>query len=706
MPPQMGPPPMAEPEPSPLPAIDDIDDLKPIYPRWAYDRVTQEVKKEPKPSRAYMDAAVTDDQLRHSALVNRFAEDLRTYRMMDRTIFEDLKRDDLEMFVSASPAIQVHKIANMVSNIEHVVQFAYRTEKESESAQRLENAAYHILEQADLHHRMGGNASLKWEWVFSHLVYGRIVTRVLPDSSDPDFPWDIRSFDPSQCFPTYGGKKGLIRMSLVYNESVDRILQMYGDDPDVNKKVLKKYTDKESDKLDLNHVGEVRECWTPWHRWLEFDGEDILPVTEHGIGRVPFVTTVGPGEMGSATMPGGMSQTRLEISSLMPLAEHPGADVDLTQKGLSFFHHQRPALRQQAAVMSIQMTAAKQRLNPPMEKRTPYEDPGQPVSMATGDTNFTRQGEEIRPLLSQANAVDMGVVLSSLDKELQKGGLPDHLFGATEGSNVSGFAVESMIAAAKDRLQPTITDLEIHSEDVLDLCFYLFRNMGHIFVDDAEGKLRFPAKGRGTEMGGSGQGPARPDYNSMMAMLMQQTQGMPPDIGAWQAMGMDESGIQETEDKYNYINREDILAVGTRPEVKLQSVHLQNMTMLANVASMLIDKKIWSRERAMDEFNIKNPNQEFDRILKEDAMTNPKMLELVMFPEALYNSGNMSGFLAYFASVIAPILMQMQMGGAPPGASPSQPGGPQTIQGDSQPMMGQGPGSPSGPGNAGPPGVM
>jgi hypothetical protein len=547
------------------------------------------------------------------------------------------------------------------------------------------------MQEANLAHRRAGNTDLKWDLVFSDLVYGRMYTRVLPDPTDPEMLCEIRTFDPATVFPVFGGKRGLIRVSCVYNQTVDQILQTYGDQPGVNKKILKKFTEAETGKVELNYVGQVREYWDEWYRWIEFDGEEIIPVTDHNIGRIPWAVTIAPGQMGNAQMPDGGGTTALERHSLLPYADQVGADIDLTQKGLSFFHHQRPALAQQAAILSIQMTAAKQRLNPPMAKKSPYPDPGDQISMTTGDTNYLRPGEEVAPLLPSGSAVDVGVVLSATDKELQKAGLPDHVFGAMEGSNVSGFAVESMIAAAKDQIQPYITDLETHIADILDLVFYHFRNMGHLFTDDDQGRWYIPENGRGKVLS-MGNGPSRPEFQQMMQMLMQMSGGLPPDLTAWQAMGMDESTIPQAEPEDIYLTREDVIAIGTRPEVKLRSVHLQNMTMLANVAAMLIDKKIWSRGRAMDEFNIKNPREEWNRILAEDAQVHPKMMELVMFPEALYNSGNMSAFMAYFSAVIAPILMQMQMGAAPPGgAGPEQTGGPSTVQGDSQPMMGQGP---------------
>lgn len=689
------------PPPPPMP-MEEPDDLKPIYPFHLTDRVTKELKKPRKPSQAFVDAAILDDQSRYQGLIERFREDLRTYRMHDRTVFDDLAIDDMEMFVSAEPAIQTHKVCNMISAIDHVIQFYPGSQPMELSAQRLENAAYHILDRANIAHRLAGNNDMKWDLLYSSMVFGRMVTRVLPDPTDPDMLVDIQVYDPATVFPTFGGKKGLVRVSSIYMASLDKIIQLYGDDDKVNKKLIKKYTNEE-DKLNLGFTGEVREYWDEWYRYVEFDGEEVLKLTEHSIGRVPWVYTVGAGQMGSANMPGGGGTTAIELSTMTPL-QSLGADMDLTQKGLSFFHHIRPALRQQAAILGITMTRVKQDLNPPVAKVSPYPK-SKNVSMKTGDTNWLLPGEEIVPLLARGNPVDTGALLSTLDGQIQKGGLPNQLFGAMDGSNISGFAMESMVTAAKDRVQPLITDLEFHLEEILDLCFYHFRNMGHIFVDDMQGRWYIPKHGRDNKPA-LGTGPKRPEMQEVMGMLMQMTGGM-PDLGAWHTQGLDNSQIEDPEDEDGYLTREDVINVGTRPEIKLRSMHAQNMTSMANVAAMLIDKKIWSRGTAMDEFNVKNPQDEWQKILAEDAQTHPKMMELVMFPEALFRSGDMSGFLAYYATVIAPILMQMQMGGMDPtmggGPPPPGPGGPQTAQGDSQPMVGQSQQSLTGPGNAGSP---
>lgn len=700
-----GPAPAAAPLPPepvlPPEMVDEPDDLAPIYPAWLIDRNPRsetfgQVKPPKKPSPEFCRDAVATDERRHQSLIDRFREDLRTYRLMDESMFEDLDPNDVELYTSAEPAFQVEKLANMISGIDHIIQFPSKNQDEETGAQTLENFAYHFLEEVDTHHRAGGNAAYKWDLAFYRAVYGRMVTRVLPDPTDPDFPWDVRLYDPATVFPVFGTKRGIVRVSCVYSETLDKVLQTYGDDPDVHERLLKKYTDEDG-SVQLDRVGTVREYWDVWYRWAEFDGEEILPVTPHEMGRVPFIYTVGTGEPGNANLPTTTSFTMRERMAGLTMGDKVG-DPNLAQKGLSFFHHLKPALKQEAAVFSILMTSAKQALAPPIGVESPYEDPPEAVDMSTSATNKFRPGEKVVPLLSGTRPTDIGPLISALREQRVKGGLPDQMFGALEGSNVSGFAVESLIAAAKDRIQPVISDMEYHLGAVIELALYHYRNVGHLLVDNLEGIYRIPTQGR--QMPAQPDpGPTRPQFDQIGQMLMQMANGMPVDFAAgWNTAGFNNAEAPDKPHDDLALTRDLILRIGTRPEVKLHSIALQNMTALANVASMLIERKVWSRTKAMEELNVRNPQEEWKRILAEDAQTNPRMLELVEFPQALYDSGNISGFLAYFATVVLPQLMGMM---APPeggGGEGPMPEGPQTVQGASQPMMGASPGRPANPG--------
>jgi len=702
----MGPPP---PPPSPEELVMGmVDDLMPIYPKWIKFGANGTPTNIRKPSVAQCQSAITSDEMKFQRLVQRFLDDLRFYRKENSTIFDSLDPTDIELFTSTEASIQVDKVANMIHAIETQVQWAWSTEEEEEYAQIMEDWAKFFEETINQYHRFGGNADLKWDMAFSRLVYGRIVSRVLPDTADPDFPWDYRLYDPATVFPTFGTKRGLVRVSCVYEETLDRVLQTFDtDDRNLDAAFRKHYAKREID-ADLNHIGTLKEYWDPWYRYVEFDGVTVLPVTAHELGYVPFIYTVGTGELGNA----GTPDRKKEYTAREILAGHTGfgEQADMVHKGLSFFHHMKPVIRQEESVMSLSMTSLKQSLEPPVWIESAYEGPAQEIDFRSGASNKGRPGERVTPLLANTKSTDMGPVLTNLREQRVKGMLPDQVFGASEGSNVSGFAVESLIAAAKDRIQPVITDIELHLAEIIDMAARQYRDVGHLIVDDIGGAYPIPVQRRHYEASAAtNPGVQSPPLGQLAQMMGVSFPGS--EIPAAFDIGMRDVNIPAEQEKAPSLTRDIILAIGSRPKVRLHSIALQNMTAMVNVASMAVREKIWSRSHAMEEMNVPNPQLMWKQILSEDAQTNPKMLELVLFPQALLQSGNIDAYMAYIATVIIPQMMQAQMAmmggpGGGMGAPGEGGGGPETFQGASQPMVDQGPGSPSGPGNGGFAGMM
>jgi hypothetical protein len=169
----------------------------------------------------------------------------------------------------------------------------------------------------------------------------------------------------------------------------------------------------------------------------------------------------------------------------------------------------------------------------------------------------------------------------------------------------------------------------------------------------------------------------------------------------------------EIQDDYPEVvlSRSMVKLVGARPEVTMVNIGLQSKTVLANYLKLLQDGKFISRLTAMEEVpEVDRPDHEWTRIKSEDAQTHPKMLELVEFPRSLWESGDLDGFLAYFATVWMPAMAQAMgpaaappgdqsatmpaSGGVPPFPGAQPPSGPQAPQGASMAQIpGMAPGS-------------
>ena len=263
------------------------------------------------------------------------------------------------------------------------------------------------------------------------------------------------------------------------------------------------------------------------------------------------------------------------------------------------------------------------------------------------------------------------------------------VFGNVEQSNVSGFASDTLIAAAKDRIQPYYDLCTDTIADVLELKNVLFRDHGHAYVGPT-GELAVPVRSRRVE-GRSGE--PMPSFANDIFAGNDLEELLAP--GAPMARSIT-GGAELVEDHPEVVlTREMVRLVGARPEVTMINIGLQSKTVLANYLKLLQDGKMISRRTAMENVpEVDRPDHEWEEIKSEDAQTHPKMLELVEFPRSLWKRGDTDGFLAYIATVWMPAVMQM-MGPQPGAAPPGGPGG----------TMGAAPGgAPPFPGSPGPSG--
>lgn len=704
----MGPPPQ-------LPPMDlepYLEELKPLYPAWQLDKDGKNILAKKKPSDGYIDAAIESDHRRHADLVNRMLEDIEWFRNEQADVFEDYDQSDIEEFRIADVPTAVQKICNMVHAIDEIYEWAYCNQQEMEDSQLLEDFSRWIVEQLTIQYAMTGSTLLKWDWTWYLLVYGRIVTRVLPAIEDKDFPWDVTHLDPATVFPYWSNTKmGMERCSLIYNGTVDEAIHRFGHlTKGFTKKVLSKHKDDEG-RPQLDHVGEFREYYDGWYRRVTFDGITCLPTTAHELGYVPIVYTVGPGEAGAAIAPATRRANRMDVRDGV-LVGSTLEPKDLASKGVCFWHHLKPTLKQTERVLSLAMTTAKQRINPPIGIESPYDGPVKEVDFRTGAATKLRPGEKFVPLLNGVQPADLSILLAKLKEDLSKGSLPDAVFGTIDHSNVSGFAANSMTAAAKDMVLPVMRTIETHLASVIDMMLRQYRDVGHL----ARPEMPVSSYGRYTSgVYGSGSGMPQPQAQMLVQMVQALGQGDPSGMAAAFNSPALSSGMPDRQPEPRVVTRDTIIRMGSRPKVTLESLALQDKTAIANFVQMVTEAKLMSRHRGMSELLIKNPEKEWQQIISEDAQTSPKMLELVTFPDMLWRNGDVGRFIAYFATTVWPQLMQIMMtGGLPPGGDPAAgaadptqppaPSSPQTVQGSSQPMVNQGPGPGSGPqGPVGPP---
>jgi hypothetical protein len=665
----------------------EVDDLEPVYPSWVYrtDKETGErvVSPPKKPTAAQWNSWIAADEMLWGDTVARFDKDLASFRGKANAVFHDFDPAKDTDYPSTEWAVQTTKLATMIGTTPPRVRHRGRTKAEDKAAQDLEDADLWFLERWKQLHAAQGGGPLLQDMAFSAGQFGRIIAQCFCDPTDPDFPWLPALMDPRTCYPFFGDKHGLVRMTRKFTDTLGRVIDVF--DPDGSEKLLKKWckgNKKDVNDLDLTQEVQVSDCTNRWYRFVTVDGIVVLDAA-HRYGRVPYVVRLAPGEFGG----GDAIPTSTGRYSVMDVRQGFGTMTAsnsraMSERGVAFMHHVRPALRIREAVGSLAMTKLRQDVNPPLITTSPYPGIPSPVAMYAGGHTKRRPGEVTTPVLTNIPPSDFGAVMAMNSREVANGVLPDMVFGNVEQSNVSGFGVDTLTAAAKDRVQPYY-DLVCDSlADMLELKNLEFFNDGHAYVG-FDGELVVPVRSRSV----SGSRPMGP-MPSWATQIMQNE-----DMEALMAPGFASAkqitgGEGMEEDPPEVVLSRDVLKkVGFRPKVTMVNIGLQSKTVMANYLKLLNDGKFIARQTGMEELpEVDRPDVEWDRILAEDAQTHPKMLELVEFPRALWNRGDVDGFLAYLATVLMPALMQAMgppqapPGAAPPGGGPPALGGGDTMQ--------------------------
>ena len=184
------------------------------------------------------------------------------------------------------------------------------------------------------------------------------------------------------------------------------------------------------------------------------------------------------------------------------------------------------------------MTSLEQAVNPAVLETSPYPEPPAALDQGPGGRNYRRQGETTTPIVPSPAPMQSQQILSVLNAEIAKGLLPNVIFGQTEGSNITGFASDSLMAAAKDRIQPYFSGTEQHLADAISLATRLFYNHGHLAEGLVDGELVIPRQNRtGEFVGGMKPAPAPPWAMGIVQKMMEAIQrpggllGPPPPTG-------------------------------------------------------------------------------------------------------------------------------------------------------------------------------
>lgn len=630
----------------------------------------------PLPSPEEMVVMALQDQDYYRLLISRFNKDLKLYRQKHPLNVPPLFNRMKEVaWREATVSNVVNKLANMLSAVDWQHEVPFKNEESKNNSQIVENwFDYCRMCEEETYAIKGGDASLQWDEFWYFLVYGRAIARILPDYDDPEHPFNEDLLSPATCYPRYGdSKEGMIRLTRIYESSVIDVLGTYGK---WNAKKGRNLEEAIRDSIGYginsigeayNQTGRLIEYWDPWNRGVIW--RDVVVLHDsHELGVIPFVHVVARGEPRSVVTPEGFNDYEPDENGNVPMSMH--SREDLTEKGVAVFHHIVNTNRLTEILYTLLLTEA---LKGPNPATVTYSTPQlmniatPPIDTSAGAANQRILNQQrVEAIPTSPRPTDTSPVLNRAQANMVEGTINPAMYGNMDGSNIAGFAVESLVAAAKDTTLPY--------------------QQGFERFQALKAKLR-----------------ARLYLEKLAPAGITQSVAMEGKYGSSPSSDLTPEIMQST---------------GFKVTVKMIGISDSALPMMSNAAAQNIKEGLWSRRYGMEKLGIKDPGKMLSDIIAERAIEHPQIMENYVIPQIFLRNGQQDMAYLWAMTVVMPKVMTTLgevmgmmgpagMGGDMPGMPPTPgteampgmpqaPAGPQ-ANGMSNPMMGRDMGRPTGP---------
>jgi hypothetical protein len=500
------------------------------------------------------------------------------------------------------------------------------------------------------------------------LAYGRIVKRrVLDRFAEPYYsPFLTDYIDPAQVVAEDDNRPGPARIYRVFSARVRELAESYGDFAPSQRKKLEDRYGKFEDDMELTNIVEY---WDRWWRCVSCSGAEIIPVTEHKYGEVPF--TIGLGPLGEP------AKTRLpEESGAASMSAQTFRD-SLPFKSVGFTRFRSISHLQHEAFMTRILFGVKRELWPPyvrMRSAQAALNPAPPLDGNPGAANEGIMGEEefVDFPVPRSSPMDRQALTQALERDRMTGSTPLSAYGHMDQSNISGTANKQAVQAGMHLWKPWVDALESFNGRDITKGLRIWQRLGHAVEYAQDQRRPFVV-------------PVPKPYKG-------------------------EAGSFE-------LDKTVIDKVGPDVGVTMSSVNPDEWLLRTQTAQAMFDVGFSLEYTAPHLFGIEYDQQMFEEWQEAKAirlaMEHPKFLELEMIPTMLLSEAaeaegdpDLQDYLAMMHQrweelVVAPAQMEqdmkMQEMQATPGPGEAVPSGqPPTTEGVSLPEMGQGPGSVSG----------
>lgn len=625
------------------PGLEDDQILSTLIQNAQRQAPAKPKRKVPKPSVDLIMAIANTQEMRYADRNDRINRDIQLYRQDVSYVPGDFDRKTDTPVISATLPNLVNKLANMLCAPEPRVIIPFDTEQSKIASQAKENFAYWSRKMDRKYYARSGGGNLQWDEFFYLLLHGMIVARILPDPDDERYPFHFSIVDPSTCYPIFkGDKAGLQTMIRRYQSSALDIINTYGrNDPKLEDKMKREMGfDNGSDLREFFEMeGDTIEYWDARYRAVLWRDMVVMDVTEHNydVG-VPFVVSIAKGEPKSMSTP--PSQRGGTVDEYGNVGYGPTRSQDLATKAVSVFHHLVQSNRVAEILATLQLMEVEKALNPPtityVAPMALGDDPGPLNLRKRGNNKRILNYHKVEAVPTSPRPTDSSPLLNKIMSDLSEGGLPPMMHGNESGSNVSGFAVESLIAMAKDATLPYTTAFEVYLAHTIEMKLDHYKQ----FI--------------------------LPIYTLRV-----------PNNRSYGETPMVELDMQTMD------------AVANDVEVKLWAMSQQMLPGQIQAATMATQAGIWSLRRAMEHTGSTDPDRDFQDIITERAIQHPSIMENFLIPQSFKAQGNDNLAELWMQSVVLPKMMQgmmgMGMGGQPGGGGPPAEG--PNPNGQSNPTM-------------------
>ena len=306
------------------------------------------------------------------------------------------------------------------------------------------------------------------------LPYGRLVTRrTLNRTADPwESPFVRTYIDPAQVVAVRGGKQ-VEKVYRLYSATAEQLQADYGEFSEATRKKLK---DLHGEIEDTTEFTNVVEYWDTWYRCVTVGGVEIIPVTEHKYGEVPYSIGYGPlGEPQFTTLPETSAGSALSRETMRANAPH---------KSVGFIRFMEKQHAQYEAMMKRNLYSWQMQNNPAViryrsssaAQRVAPELVAQP-----GAQNEAIFGEEkLEPFpYANRNQFDQSVLMDAMTRDRQTGRAPLSAYGVFDQSNISGTATKMGLSAGAHLWKPWASHYDRFVEKDIAKAFRLWQRLGH-----------------------------------------------------------------------------------------------------------------------------------------------------------------------------------------------------------------------------------